>query len=113
MGKLTDILTDESKWCKRSSGRTIKNDMVDWRHESACKWCLMGAIFKCFNFSSPEFETTREEYIMTISKLQKSIDFFYPHFRKHEDPIGTIIQFNDFKYTTWSDVQKVLQEAGV
>lgn len=46
--KVKDLLTDESKWTKGAYARTAEGRMVFYRDIAATRFCLLGAIFRCY-----------------------------------------------------------------
>ena len=51
--KVSDLLSDTSKWIKHDYARNVFGDTVDSQDSTAAKWCLSGAIRACnpSNFS--------------------------------------------------------------
>lgn len=46
--KVHELLNDKSKWIKNDLAVNNKNQSVDYNSVDACKWCVMGAILKCY-----------------------------------------------------------------
>lgn len=46
--KIKELFNDDSKWCKDALATNIDNDIVDPNSPTATRWCLAGAIFKCY-----------------------------------------------------------------
>jgi len=45
--KVKDFLTEEN-WCKGALARDCEGCAVGWDNSRAVKWCLVGAISKCY-----------------------------------------------------------------
>ncbi len=46
--KIKELLSDESKWTQYCMARDSHNSPVEWYGPNAVKWCLVGAIHKCY-----------------------------------------------------------------
>jgi hypothetical protein len=46
--KIKELLTDESKWCKGMFASDVADYEVAPESAAAVKWCLLGAIYKCY-----------------------------------------------------------------
>ncbi len=49
--KIRELLTDETKWTQGQAARTITGEATSATGESAVRWCLLGAIMKCYGHS--------------------------------------------------------------
>ena len=45
--KISELLCDESKWCKEHNAVDAQGNSVYHGSEEAVKWCLLGAFLKC------------------------------------------------------------------
>jgi beta-galactosidase/beta-glucuronidase len=54
------LLSDRSKWTQNVFARNNEGREVDWRHPSACCWCVMGALKKV---------APRDKYISALRAL--------------------------------------------
>lgn len=102
--KLSEILTDESKWTKGCVARNRLGDSVLASSPKACRFCLAGVISRLAG------DKGYGEVIRGI--LSEEISRAYP------GRVGTLAwfileQFNDHPDTTFADVMKVIQDAGV
>jgi hypothetical protein len=46
--KIRELFSDESKWTKYDFARDSKGRPVTSDAPQACRWCLLGAIIKCY-----------------------------------------------------------------
>jgi hypothetical protein len=89
---IKDVLTDESKWHKGDLAMSPTGARVSPNSPSAFKFCLLGALEKCY---------TGEEYEEKKAKLYEANQCF------------SIVLFNDSPSTTFADVMALVEKAGV
>ena len=53
---IKNLISTPEKWCKGSFARNTSNIPVGENSESACKWCLVGALFKICGHSKNSAE---------------------------------------------------------
>ncbi len=53
--KVSDLLTDESKWCKGWFAKDIEGKACYTNDKKAVRFCLTGAMIKCYGESNPNF----------------------------------------------------------
>lgn len=46
--KVSELLTDETKWCQGCHARDQRGHEVRWNSPDACCWCLLGALNLCY-----------------------------------------------------------------
>lgn len=90
--KIRELLTDESKWTKGSSARYDNNFVCLPASEDAVKWCLMGALVKCYSYT-PESYTIQEKMRNYTIKTKG----FY-----------NIVYFNDHGSTKFEDIKTLI-----
>lgn len=95
--KLRDVLKTEEQWTKGAFARNANGEPVDT--DSGVCFCISGAILKCFPFSD------------TYSKICDVIKQNYRH--RIGYPTDVVTYFNDHPETTFDDVCKVIELAGV
>lgn len=101
MKKLSELLTDESKWCKEALGRLADGTICEAANLSdAVSNCLLGAVCKIYPDETPA-------RIDLIQKLRKAHHKLFPD-RSCE--FQSIFEFNDHPDTTFDDVQAVIKE---
>jgi len=93
--KVSDILCDESKWTKGALAKDKNGNKVDIHCPDAVCYCIMGAFGKAREFKN------------SIHKVWDSIYNIYGN--KYKD----IPDFNDSSDTTFEDIKKVLERAGL
>ena len=84
--KLSELLKTKDQWCQHKLAVNDLGNEVDSLDTDAVKWCLMGAIEKCFS--------ERKKVYKTIVSLIK--------------PFTCVSDFND--ESTFKDVKKVIKE---
>lgn len=47
--KVAELLSDKSKWTTNYLARDKYNSPTHFNDDAACKWCLLGAITKCYS----------------------------------------------------------------
>ena len=52
--KVSELLSDESKWTTRYLSRNKNDNPVYYDDNDACKWCLLGAMLKCYEHNGYE-----------------------------------------------------------
>lgn len=62
--KVFELLKNPENWCKRSYGKTIKGESVDWSNYEAVSWCVQGAICKCY--SEPETQNSKRKDLENV-----------------------------------------------
>ena len=94
--KVSELLTDENKWCQQAFAMDKYGDAVSSRDVDACKWCLSGALMKCYSIEAPVDQT---EYML--------------HHRKLMEVVGDLIDWNDAPERTFAEVREAILKAGV
>jgi hypothetical protein len=89
--KLRDILKTEKEWTKGHYARNKEDEPVSIYDVDACKFCLIGAYHRS--------NASLSSIVAAISKL-------FPD-------RGYVTEFNDHRETTFDDVCKVIELAGV
>ena len=97
--KLLELFDSEKKWIKGDDAQNKDGgSLYDVKDKNAVKWCLVGGLYKCYKVGSKIFDRNENKLVKVIAE-----DYKY----------GCIIDFNDAKETTWSDIKKVLKKAGI
>lgn len=104
--KISDVLTDESKWTKGYSARDARGQYVSPLSDAACSFCLRGAIERAGESHSHESEMIRtiEDYVAQLPTA--------PHYIEGSGHCS-MVMFNDSETTQWSDIKKMLEELGL
>lgn len=101
MTMIKDLLNSPSKWCQKDNAVDDQGKPVIVQSSKACKWCLLGAIIKCY----PD---PWEQYQVECS-IVKSIKRLYPRY----NGFGAITNFNDDRLISFVQVRQVILDAGV
>ena len=80
--KISELLCDESKWCKRHFAVDAQGNSISYNSVNAAKWCLGGALLKCE---------------LSLPKLEEIIG-------------RSVVAFNDDPLTTFQDVREVIRK---
>lgn len=51
--KVYELLNSPEKWAKGNYSFTRDGQPVRWNHPGAIRWCVMGAIYKCYGDANP------------------------------------------------------------
>jgi hypothetical protein len=96
--KMMELLNRKTKWTRHSFAETKTGKATTTANKSATKWCLYGALLKCY--------PTQKRAMKVSQKLNLALQKLYP-----DD--HSIIYFNDSPKTTFKDIRKLLKEANV
>ena len=89
MKKVRELLIDESKWHKGNFAIDSEGLEVSPNDKNACKWCLMGAIKKCYQGA---------EYVLVLNKVHRKIN--------------NIFHWND-SFAKFEDVKRLVDELDI
>lgn len=98
MSKIKELLAKPESWAQGSLARNRRGEAVGPSDESACCFCLWGAVVRCY----PE----RSQYCDVLDALHAAI----------EARVGkrlSLVSFNDRSETTHADILAVVERAGV
>ena len=96
--KVRDVLSDESKWTQAAYARDKDDIAVGVTSESACKWCLMGAIFGVAKDINEE-----KEIINCLRDFLPKIDIVVYNY--------DVVVYNDAEDTKYEDITNLLDKA--
>lgn len=99
--KLSDILTDESKWIKGNFALDANDKIADPTSPIACKFCLGGAMSRLLSLGEAEVAS----YGALKDPIKAAIKSLYG--------FETIVSFNDDPTTEFAHIKKVIEVAGV
>lgn len=92
--KIHELLKKPINWTRFVDARDHDGSEVNPRSPAACRWCLLGAIQRCYR------GTKRQQSVM--NKIQD-----------HLLGYGTVALFNDSKYTQHEDVLELCRRLDV
>lgn len=99
--KAHELLNTEEKWTKGVYAVNKNNKMCTSRSPEAAKWCVAGALQKCYNFDLRMNAEDYKIYQDAVSKL-----------RNYVKPLGMIIsEWNDC--SEYQEVHKTLKELDI
>ena len=91
--KIRELLSDESKWIKWHEAQDKGGKVVDPLNPKAAKWCLQGAMAKCyFKKSHIGFSKIEDSLCREVGKRGYSL----------------IVSFNDDPRITFLDVRDIV-----
>lgn len=106
--KVHELLDNESKWAKGSYAFNAEGRYCyEWADE-ACKWCLLGAIHRCYpciNMEIPEEERELSEQERVIGLLEQEL-------RNMGISTG-IANYNDAPDTTFEQVKTLVTKLNI
>ena len=94
--KIQELLKNETCWTKRVDARNKEEYPVSAFNRYAVKWCLIGALNKCYS---------GQERFEMLNKLEKVL------FSLHCDM--SLSSFNDASSTTFKQIREVIEKADV
>lgn len=97
--KVRELLSDESKWTKGYYARDKYLHLVSYDDPQAVKFCLMGALDKCYD----DYDQWKEALDRLITAVSEKTGI----------PYLTLPAFNDHPDTKFSDIQEVLAQADI
>ena len=104
------LLSDPSSWNKTYFAVDFKGRSVNTTDESACRWCLAGAIFHVADVSLDSTLDDKKLVCDTIDHIEKLDDIT----NIDQDALGhnePIVYFNDKDDTTHENVIDILDKA--
>ena len=90
--KISELLTDETKWCKMACAKDKDGNLVNELSDTAVKWSLHGAIWKCHSDNN---------MMKVIIKIHDYMGEKY------------LWQWNDAPERTFEDVRKLIEELNI
>ena len=96
---VAELLDSPEKWTRKISARDENGDYVEYDSAWAVCWCLDGAIARCY--SADQWERAWDAISEAITELYGN-----------ERPCETV-SFNDHTGTTFADIRRVIERAGV
>lgn len=100
--KISELLSDESKWCKGRDAQNHNGEAVMATDDGACRWCLFGAALKCY---ADDYEMKD----LVLCKIRDAI--------QHGTGLSLITEYitrwNDRSERTFSEVKALVERLGV
>ncbi len=90
--KVSELLMDDSKWCQGAYAIDAKGNAVGEDSDDVCRWCLMGAIYKCYCYWST---SGIQQDIHDIAKKMASIIGNYSFIEWNDDPKRTFAEVRE------------------
>jgi hypothetical protein len=94
MIKVHEFLSDRDKWTQGTCARGPYNNYVDPSDQNACKFCVLGVLYKFYGPKPPTHILERYAYIFG---------------NEYNDPLTTITKFNDNH--TYEEIMERLRKA--
>lgn len=97
--KVFELLKTEGNWCKDTRAKDVNDKRVPViSDERAVKFCLEGAIERCYPDEKKRDEI--EKRVLAMIKTFNDPDW--------NEPFRTIAMFNDSKHTTYKEVYGIV-----
>ena len=93
--KIRELLTDESKWCKKSYAFDAQGRKTTGYSPNAVKFCLVGAAQHCYGTG----------YIEYVIKMQDAL--------KRKFDVGVIALWQDQPERTFAEVKALVEELDI
>lgn len=100
--KVKELLSSADRWCKGHYAIDVNDEPVSYYHPEAVKFCLSGALEKCY---SP----LGDDYHAAFDKLGKAVSTYTDG--KFDDL--DFESFNDDLETRFGDIRNVLEIADI
>ena len=104
--KVKQLLSTKSKWTKLACARDKKNMECPVNDPSAVKYCLEGAIIKCYQTGE---ERNRVENLIRRALRMSEVEFSM--FKPIYD--GRITYWNDAPKRTFKDIKKLISKLNI
>ena len=104
--KVKDLLSSPEKWHKGCYAKDTKGNPVSETGSTAVSWCLMGAIYKCYDNGAGY--KIASSYGNVLSCIRKIEDNFPDLLRRVSLPC-----FNDDPKTTFEDIRRIIETADI
>jgi len=88
---VAELLADPARWTQDTWARSANGSVAKWGDKQACKFCMMGAIFRVYG---PRYEPAMWR-------------------RLHDSLGGSVSQFNDAPERTHAEVLEAVRRAGI
>jgi hypothetical protein len=98
--KIRELLTDESKWCKKNAAKNRKGESAYLYGEQAVQWCIYGAWRKCYSAppGADEFESKKlDDADVAWDKIAAAV------------PERNPIRWNDARERKFEDVKALVE----
>lgn len=75
-GKVVKLLSDKTKWIQYNAAKDKNGQVIFSEDEAAAKWCLLGAIWKCYGSTDNNIEDKVRRHIgCPISEFNDSSQY--------------------------------------
>lgn len=96
--KPSELLATPDTWTQNAYAENACGIAVDARGPNACRWCIEGALAKCFDVVEIR---TIEEYHKLLKHVRETTGFM------------SIAHWNDYPQRTHAEVLELLKEVGL
>lgn len=101
-GRVGKLLDRHQRWTKNSYAKNNKGATVKVTGQDAVRFCLQGAIDKCYP-GSVSNQVASSRALKAVNSL----------FKGKGDTYSDVLDFNDADWVTFKDVQRVVKAAGI
>lgn len=104
--KVKELLCSKDKWTQGIMASDANEDPVLARSGTATKWCLLGAVVRCYDPNNPSFDISPVARAI-VARLCDVI-------RKKYNVVGGYLSLPEFNDThTFDEIKAILDEADV
>jgi hypothetical protein len=96
--KVHQLLSGPEKWCRSAMALDKDGESVSWRSPTAVRFCLLGAIARCYAKEGGAYEEV-------TNKVSRELEV--------RQGIGCISVYNDDIYTSFEDVKSLVTELDI
>ncbi len=89
--KIKELLNSSDKWIQKDYARNAQDKPVSFFDESACKFCLVGAMYHCYGLNSRSIIDRIDSYLGGVS----------------------IPEWNDSRVRKFEDVQELVNKLDI
>ena len=100
---LQELFADHSRWTQGAEAKSECGDLVTPTSKHAVRWCLVGALWKCYPNPCDRFEAKKK----LLDQLRDSQEI------RDRANMCSLENWNDASYRTHDDVVALVKKAGV
>jgi len=93
--KISELLTDESKWCKVGQATDSNGNRVPWNSSDAVAWSLLSAISNCY--TGEEYYAIRDAVALEVTGRAD----------------GSLIPWNSAPERTFADIKALITKLNI
>lgn len=109
--KVKDLLANKDRWCQGADAYDDSDEIVDPTSGRACRWCLSGAIQRCYK-GTGHAEEMAQRLAVVCAKIEREE---LPELGEPviDDPMDFLVDFNDDALRTYEQILTACIEADI